>query len=312
VGLKFGRVYSLTVSTIDNTQSVTIALPFTMEFDIKRNDLSSLNQGSIRLYNLSLHNRAFIRQDEYTPFLAKRIVLRAGYSGFPNPNVAPIPGSSQTILLNGLINHAWSIREGNNFITNIEFFDLGHAATSDKNTIVFNPKTAPGSFVKGMTKKQIITQMVNYLRPVGITLGTIGNFTNTYPKARVFAGSVLQGLSEISGGQFYIDNGVANCLADNEVVEGDPLLIDSSTGLLGTPIKDLLMMRFQLLFEPKILMSSLVNLQSTTASQFNGVGKVLSLHHKGTISAAVCGDATTDVGILIGAEAAFNQVPRTG
>ncbi len=75
---------------------------------------------------------------------------------------------------------------------------------------------------------------------IGGTLG-IGaispQFNVPYNQNISLVGSTWDNLQKITNGQTYIDNGNVYCLAENDVFEGDLTVIDSATGLLGTPKK---------------------------------------------------------------------------
>ena len=55
-----------------------------------------------------------------------------------------------------------------------------------------------------------------------------------------------------------------------------------------------------MLFEPRLTLGQIINLQSTTNKQYNGLYKVVGFTHRGTISPAVCGDLRTTVNLFIG------------
>src|SRR5205807_9361612 len=68
----------------------------------------SANICSIRIYNLNENTRKNIYKDQFDFDLIKGIKLKAGY----DKNVP--------VIFDGNITQAWSIREGNNFITRSE------------------------------------------------------------------------------------------------------------------------------------------------------------------------------------------------
>src|ERR1017187_1050595 len=96
---KFGRNYILTVET-QNNDLLIIQPPFTVEFDITRNTLTSANVCSIRIYNLSQNNRNKIRFNIMDTGDFRSVQLQAGY------------GTNLPIIFSGNITQAWSVREG--------------------------------------------------------------------------------------------------------------------------------------------------------------------------------------------------------
>lgn len=274
---KYNRNYLLLVQKKDGT-TLQIKRPFTVEFDIHRNSLSSANVASFRIYNLAPNNRSQIRKDQFDWGDLRTISFAAGY------------GDNLSLAFGGNISQAWSVREGTNMITQIESYDGGFA--------YINAVTGQ-SFPAGTPQSTVIDTLVKSLP--GATPGSIGTFVGQISKGNSYNGSTTDILTQITGGGFFIDNGKAHCLNDNECLSGDVPLINAQSGLLGTPVKEATFINFDMLFEPSLRVAQLVNLQSQTAeADFNGTHKVLSLKHTGTISEAVCGNAITTVGLLPG------------
>lgn len=280
---KFGRVYLLQVQKRDGT-FLNVQLPFTVEFEIHRNSLSSASAGSIRIYNLNPDNRAQIRKDQYAPLDLRQVALIAGYGNQPT-----------SLAFAGHISHAWSVREGCDYITQIESFDGGFAyLNASTNT----------PFPAGTPQQAIVDSLATFLSRYGVSKGAIGSFEGEIARGNSFSGPTTEVLTQQTGGAFFIDNNKVNCLKDNECLAGDIPIINSASGLLGTPTREGQFISLDMLFEPNLRVGQLVRLDSATTDNrqfFNGYHKVLSLRHRGTISATVCGSATTTVGLLPGA-----------
>ncbi len=273
---KFGRNYILTVQTQSDSLLV-IQPPFTVEFDITRNTLTSANVCSIRVFNLSQNNRNQIRKDvmDYNNF--KSVQLQAGY------------GTNLPIIFSGNITQCWSVREGTNFITAIECFDGGFAFQNAQiNTLIPEGTSQEDMF------KTIVGQLPN------VSLGAIGNFPGSISRPAALSGNGIDILRDLTGGAFFIDNGKGHVLGNNECLEGEMLLINSESGLLGTPLLERTTLNFDMIFEPRITVCQAIELQSGTGQNFNGFYKVISIKHRGMVSQAVCGDAITSVGLWYG------------
>lgn len=272
-GQKLGRNYSLTISGDKFASPLVVALPFTIEFDITRNTLTSANVCQIRLYNLSKNNRELLRRNATGygyPF--EPVVLKAGYG---NENLP--------IIFSGNVSQAWSVREGVNFITTIECYDGGFAFVNAETNLTV-PSGTPNQIVIG----NLIKSLPN------VTLGAVGNYPGSTTKKNTYTGSTLDNLKQLTGGGFFIDGGVGNALGDAEYSTANPpLQVDASVGLLGSPILEQTTVRFNMIFEPFLVAGCAANLQSFTDQNFNGIYKVTSVKHRGTISATVCGDAIT-------------------
>ena len=275
---KFQRNYSLTViGSGGPLDFVEISPPFTIEFDIIRNSYASANTSSIRIYNLAEDTRNKIRKDRWETTVYKDIILAAGYGT-----------DYLTTIFAGNISQAWSVREGNNMITQIESYDGGEA---------FAASTSNVNFVKGTPYVAMILRLMADLNKVSI--GEIGKFPGVILKGNTYSGNTPHLLSQLTGQSFFIDNQVAHCLGDDETLTPnltDIFQINSSMGLLGTPIKEEQYYVFDILFEPRLRIGQQIQITSTTNSIVNSnTYKVVGIKHRGMISEAVCGEAKTTV-----------------
>lgn len=273
---KYNRNYILLIQKKDGT-TLQIKRPFTVEFDIHRNSLSSANVCQIRVKNLAPNNRKQIRHNQYDWGDQRTIAFQAGY------------GDNLSLAFMGNITQAWSVREGVDMVTQIECFDGGYAYV---NAVTNNqyPKNTPQS--------SIIDSLVSSLP--GVTKGAIGSYPGQIARGNSYSGSTTNILGDVTGGGFFIDNGKANCLNDGECIDTAIPLINAASGLLGTPVLEEQYINLEMLFEPSIRVGQLVQLESQTESFFNGTHKVLSIKHRGIISDAVCGTAITQLGLLPG------------
>lgn len=276
---KFGRSYELIVET-QTGGNIIVKPPFTVQFEVTRNVLSSANISSIRVLNLNANHRSQIRKNINDYDDIRRIQFKAGY------------GLNLPVVFDGNISQAWSVREGTDFVTQIESFDGGFA---------FANATSSLAFPAGAEQKTVIETLIGGLGSTGVKPGAIGAIPGQLSRSNAYVGGTCDILQELTGGRFFIDNGKAFVLGDNECTIGPITLINSASGLLGTPTREQSIIHFEMLFEPKLVIGQQVRLESTTTekgSNVNGVHKVISLTHRGIISEAVCGSATTSVGLL--------------
>lgn len=278
---KFGLTYELT-HIDENGNKTIIEPPFTIEFDIIRNDFSSNNLGSIRIYNLSKENRNRIRKDQRQFDIIQSVILKAGYEG------------QTSEIMNMTISRAWSIREGNNFITQIQCTDGGTATINS-----YIDKTFPS----GTDQRDVLIQIGRSLQDQRIALGAVSNqyAGQKLTRANAYSGSTLELLNQISGGASFIDNSVLHILKDNENILEQTLVINAETGLLGTPIREFQYVNFEMLFEPRVNVGRLIKLESETGDlDINTLYVVKSLTHRGMISEAVASPCYTTVGCYPG------------
>lgn len=79
-------------------------------------------------------------------------------------------------------------------------------------------------------------------------------------------------------------------------------IINDTVGLLGSPKRQGTYLEVKILFEPRIVVGQIIEIQSATVSIFNGVYKVVGFSHSATISQAVNGNAETTLRLWFGTE----------
>lgn len=267
---KFGRNYSLTIFLQSGT--LLINPPFTIEFDITRNQLRSANVGQVRVYNLGKMKRDLVRKNILATAQLEYIELRAGY------------GTNLPIIFRGDISQAWSVREQVNFITQIESFDGGFASING---------TVDLNFAAGTPNMTVYGAIAQTLP--NTTVGTIGAYPGVLPRGATYSGNSLDILSEISGGGAFIDNGKVNILGTYDIAANvnNGFIISPQSGLLNTPLLESTVVHFDMIFEPRLAVGQLVTINSFTEQNFNGKYKVTAVKHRGMISEAVCGTVIT-------------------
>jgi hypothetical protein len=202
-----------------------------------------------------------------------------------------------TIVFNGNLLEANSVRQGVNFVTTISAQDwsfvFSNVGTSGQQTTSFGPYAPPTTY------RQIITDMINLGFQGKVRLGAIGGgYDNPIQRTVSFNGLAADLLYNLTGGSFYIDCGIAYVLDQSEMLPAPAVtVIDADTGLLNTPVLQNQVLTFDMLFEPGIIPGQMLALQSLTDPQRNGTYKVVEIQHSCTISDAVCGDAVTSVGM---------------
>lgn len=276
---KWTRNYVLSIQT--DTGYIDITMPFTMTFSIKRNTLAEANTGKFTILNLAENTRRRIYKDKYQTNVYKGIELRAGYGD--RKETLPL-------IFKGNIKQAYSKRNGVNYETEIDAYDAGFA---------FMNGNTSRSFAKGTTDKQILQTLMTDLPHV--SLGKIGNFTDSLPKGNTLQGTTVDLIKNISKSNFFIDNEKAYCLKENECFQGNISQIRSESGLLGSPLREETVLTFSIIFEPRLQVGQYVELLSTTEKLFNGDYKVIGVQHNGTISDAQSGSCTTKVSLYYGA-----------
>lgn len=269
---KFGRRYKITIQTTDIT-ALVIEPPLTVEFDIHRSVMATMNSMTLRIYNLSETKQNLIYQDRFD-INKYKIIVEAGYE------------SLSTVFI-GDIFEANSTREGSNIITKIDARD----GSFDMNQSVVNTTLKAGTTLNE-TLTYLAGQFKN-LKGLHVTNATPG-MEDAFERPVVLEGNVYELIKQyaLQGGvnDVYIDLDVIYINGQNEVVvNGEIELLDASTGLIHTPRRDQSFLTVTTIFEPRVIMGQVIQLVSDIQPKYNGLYKIIGLKHQGVISEAVGG-----------------------
>lgn len=275
---KFGRKFRLLVQ--ENTTTVEkemvfmeIKDPFTINFSLNRDVMSSLNKMNCSVHNLAPTTRGKIFKDRFSSDY-RRVILQAGYDRL-------------VTIFQGNLFSAFSTRSDADIITELECQDGGHGLKTGQTSQTFN---------KGVKTKDIIDQAMSSFET--ITKGFIGGDDIEKKRPTTFDGSSYDLIGrEVSGA--FIDNEKLNVLKDNEVTDHQILKFNSETGLLNVPQRQDTYIEVDLLFEPYVQVGQVVQIESSVAPEFNGQYKVIGLKHAGVISATMDGRVTTSLSLLM-------------
>lgn len=279
--VKFGKTFKLTIQMNDNpNQAIVIEPPFTIDFDINRDMEATANTGNFKIYNLSPSTRKEIFQDLFDVKSIRKIIFEAGYN------------NKLSTLFVGTLKTAYSSRPGANIITEINAWDDGFGSMMT----YFINKT----YSAGWTQKDIAkAQMKGMAASSGMEMGEVGELdTNPNPRGISLVGNGFALLNKTTNGLVFIDNNRINALRPHEVIDGLVQVIDSSTGLLGTPKRQDAKLSVDCIFEPRILVGQVIEIDSDVQPEYNGQYKVIGIHHTGTISETVAAECKTEIQLL--------------
>jgi hypothetical protein len=300
--------------------ALVIEIPFTIEIDVNNILAVDGNRASIKIYGLNETNRNKLFQNPWNiPILEdgkkgfRRVILEAGYEG----NIYPI--------FDGVLTQGFSVREGVDWTTNLTCVS---SAVGLYNTFINK------SYNSGIKQIDVINDIITEMSQYGDLLK--GSITTSLDK------SYSQGLSLVGesyniltqfGVDVFIDAGKINVLQVNEAIGNSKSTsqvppssgviaklglqvpnITADSGLIGTPIlNNDGFVTVNMIFEPAIKLASLVNLESITASFFNGYYKVMGVDHKGVISSSKEGMLITTLKLWSGGSLVnnFNIVAPT-
>lgn len=279
--MKLQRTYNLLIE-LEDGEAIVIEPPITIAFSIQRHNLASANTMSLQVYNLGVETRNRIFQDRYNPKQYKKIILQGGYSG--------MNGFLATMFV-GNIFEAYSERSGSDIITNITSRDGGFDIANS---------LANFTLSAGTSNRDVVTTLIDQF--LKISAGAIGEIPGQKKRGVVCLGNTIELIKRETGNKFFIDLEKINVLKDNEVIIGDVPLINSDTGLLGTPQRQDSYLTIDMVFEPRITIGQVIEVQSDIQKQFNGQFKVIGASHAGIISESVGGECRTTLNLLIGTQ----------
>lgn len=289
---KFTRACKLSIETttqaygtdFDSRVNNNLVIPpeFSIEFEVLRKSAATSQTATFKVYNLGERTRRLIFADRFDAINRPRAIqFRAGYESFT------------PLIFSGQIKEASSKRQGVDMITTIECFDGGLAMAAG-----FSAVTVTGGTPLKDTLAQLAGQMPNTSgKPI------VGNFTGSSIRGKVLFGNTWNIIRQESQGLAIIDNGQVKILQPNEAIASDIPVITSASGLLGSPARSGSLIEFDMLFEPRLTLGQIVQLESTTNAIYNGTYKVMGFTHSGMISPSVCGPAKTSVQLWLGGEA---------
>jgi len=283
--MKFGRWYRIVIQTPSGTQ-ITIEPPFSAVFDIKRSIGASVNTGDVTLYNLSPTTRNLLYKDKYLLTEYWRMSIMAGYSS----------KSVYQIFL-GSIQEAYSYKQGTEWITKINAYDGMYQIQNG-----FCSATYQSGELKQNMLKQIIQTMPE------CAAGMFGtSIEGKNKRGTVVFGSSFDEIQKLTNGTSYIDNEQLNTIADNEIISGEAIVLDSEA-LLTTPKRRDTYLSCDVLFSPEIQPGHAVEIRSEWP-KYNGTYRVDGFHHAFTVSEANVGDAITTLDLYAGSRA-FTEINK--
>jgi hypothetical protein len=253
--------------------NLTIPAGMAIRFTITRKALSSTQTGEFRIYGLDDATRNAIYKDRFDWTQFRSIQFSAGYANFT------------PLIFNGTILQAYSEKEGDeNVVTVIEAFDGGFPITNGFTSQTVGP---------GTTAADVISFLGADLP--GITSAPIvGSFPVANSRGEVLFGNTWGIIQEKSGGNATIDNGQVKALNPNEALSTTSIpLVSSQTGLIGVPRRSGTLVEFDMVFEPRMALFQLVDLESTFNPQFNGPHKIMGFEHRGAIGLSESGPNIT-------------------
>lgn len=278
---KLQRQYRLTVQTVDGQGNPTegaivIKNPFTIRFAVNRTLFADVNTLDIDIYNLApaTYNKLFF--DYFNPKL-RDIILEAGYEGM-----------EMSVIFVGSVWSCYTSRQGSDVITKI------HAIVGRKQLSVQTDAT-----LADISRNKLIRHVAS---DMGLGLEIYSGEDTQFTRPVSISGNSYSIIQKYTGGTAHLDNNKILVLDTWDAIIGNVPLINDESGLLGVPEHEDALLRVKMIFEPRIVIGQIIEVDSRIAPMFNGQYKVFGIKHEGTISDAVSGEATTTLEMLVGSQ----------
>jgi hypothetical protein len=261
-----------------------INYPITIDFSIEKSTTSDANTAFFTIYNLNERNRSLILKDRFTQndlrngLERRKIIFQSGYGG------------NLTTTFFGNLIEAYTERKGVDLLTKIEAQDGAYEIYNSISSFSIN---------KTVTQAQLFDMLIKDLNLKRGSVGSVFN-NNATSRGKVINGNTYEFMQEEIGEKIFVDNEAINALNVNEFIQGNILLINSASGLLGIPKRTGGLIELDMIYEPTIKLAQLVEIQSEFDSRFDGQYKVVGINHSGTISGSIDSTRTTHLQLLIG------------
>ena len=250
---RFGRRYRLVVG---NKKESLVIDQLRIAFDCTKTIKSDPNPATVMVYNLSETTRDRIISGEF-----KFVRFEAGYEELG-------------LLFMGDIINPVIRKEGADIITEIQVADGFKAIT----------ESVSGVTVKsGSTNKDIVNQVAKTMGDTQVSIADVDT-GSPLPRGKVLNGDsrfILNQVAKDSNADWSIQDGNLIVLPKDKVLpSGSGFVISQETGMIGSPEKSDSGMELVYLLEPKIVIGSLIRVESIL-KQYNGDYKVTDIRMTG-------------------------------
>ena len=287
--MKWGRNYEIRIKTPDG-DLITIKPPLTAIVEVDRNALATQNNCRVTLYNLKESTRNKIYRDPFDFNRYWQMIIVAGY------------GNSLYEIFRGNIQAAYSMKQGTEWITEIEGYDAAYAI---QNGFMSETVTA------GTQKTDVLGRVIKSLP--GLLTGIMGSpAAGETKRGQVLFGPSYEILRTQTDGQMFIDCETVNVMSDNEVIDGEVFVVGdpddpNNGGLFSTPRRRETFLDVESLFSPEIRVGYYTEIHSMD-KRYDGQYKTIGVRHSVRFSGADSGDARTMLSLSGGK--VFNRLAK--
>lgn len=241
---QFGRKCTLVVSTRSGAGLDLSQLR--IKFAVKRSGIMTPNVADIRVYNLDLQTAAIIKK-EFT-----QVVLQAGYEG------------NYGVIFQGNIKQCLIGREN----ATDTFIDI-IAGDGDQ---AYNFAIVNTTLAKGSSQNDQLKASLAPMSQQGVGQGYVGELPPTkLPRGKVMYGTArdyIRGLSESAGFVTSIQDEKVVFLKQSTYLPGTAVVLNSKTGMVGTPQQTIEGITCKCLLNPKLKIHGRVQINNASVEQY--------------------------------------------
>lgn len=261
-------------------EEIVIQYPITCIFDIKLGVFETSNYAIFEFFNLSPDIQAKLWKDKGDE---SRFVTIEFYAGYDND--LPLIFKGNFIFCN-----TYQPNGSTEIIT---------TAQAAFDSSLWNDTYVNYTFYKGTDLSDILDVLLKDNK--NIFTGYITPKIPPLRRNKTFLGQPLELLEqEFAGYKVFIDvDERLNILDENEVLPGDIQVITAASGLLGSPRRSDTLVDLETIFEPGIKPGQAIKVIDEIVPFMNQYYQVLEVHHRGTISGAVCGSVVTTLNLTL-------------
>ena len=276
--LKITPLKIVGTSVVEAGAPIIITDPITIHFTVNKMIYAGANcSASIEIYNLNKSTRDSIFYDWLHINELRKVELSAGYYN----------GKFATIY-RGVIRSCRPKKVGVDVIMEIE---------AESGLFVLDNEISM-AFDGGEDSGEIISTLVDKTKTLQDGAQNIEE--KLFPRTVSLLGPAALLLKTYTNEKGFVDDEHYLVLEPNDAVEGSVRVIDDSTGLLGVPERDRTTVKINCMFEPRIKLGEIIQINSRIAPVFDGQYKVWGISHSGVIGLSAGGSLTTSLTLFTG------------
>ena len=237
---QYGRKFQLIIGP-DTGDALELSA-FRCVFRVERGDVQTPNSCRVRVYNVRRETASRAMKE------FKRLVLFAGYEG------------NFGVLFDGTIIQT---RFGRESATDT-YMDI---TAADGDFAVISATLAAGS-----TVPDHVAACMKAMEKHGVTLGYTPEFSSKpLPRGKVMAGMVrdyMRSIAKNTKSSWSIQNGKVQIVPETSYVPGQPIAINSKSGMVGYPVQTQNGVTVRTLLNPYIKVSQLIHLDNRAVQEY--------------------------------------------